>query len=417
MIFRNATVWAQNGFAKQDAIFDGEVLSFSNSQIAPVSASEMPVFSNCLILPGFCDVHVHLREPGFCYKETVASGTASAARGGYTAICSMPNLNPVPDTKAHLDVQLEAIQKDARIAVFPYGSLTVSEAGEEMADLDAMAADAIAFSDDGKGVQNEEMMRALMLRAKTLGKMVVAHCEDNSLLRGGYIHNGVYAAEHGHRGICSESEWGPIARDLRFAKETGCAYHVCHISTKESVDLIRAAKKEGVDVTCETAPHYLILCDEDLQEDGRFKMNPPLRSAADRAALIEGILDGTIDMIATDHAPHSAEEKARGLEKSAFGIVGLETAFPILYTEFVKTGKMTLARLVDLMCINPRKRFGIASDVGFTVWNVEKEYSIDPDDFATLGSATPFAGRRVFGENLLTVYNGSVVYSKNKMEE
>ena len=417
MIFRNATVWAQNGFAKQDAIFDGEVLSFSNPQIAPVSASEMPVFSNCLILPGFCDVHVHLREPGFCYKETVASGTASAARGGYTAICSMPNLNPVPDTKSHLDVQLEAIQKDARIAVFPYGSLTVSEAGEEMADLDAMAADAIAFSDDGKGVQNEEMMRALMLRAKTLGKMVVAHCEDNSLLRCGYIHNGVYAAEHGHRGICSESEWGPIARDLRLAKETGCAYHVCHISTKESVDLIRAAKKEGVDVTCETAPHYLILCDEDLQEDGRFKMNPPLRSAADRAALIEGILDGTIDMIATDHAPHSAEEKARGLEKSAFGIVGLETAFPILYTEFVKTGKMTLARLVDLMCINPRKRFGIASDVGFTVWNVEKEYSIDPDDFATLGRATPFAGRRVFGENLLTVYNGSVVYSKNKMEE
>ena len=417
MIFRNATVWTQKGFAKQDAILDGGVLSFSVSQIASVSVPEMPVFSNCLILPGFCDVHVHLREPGFCYKETVASGTASAARGGYTAVCSMPNLNPVPDSKEHLSVQLEAIKKDAKIAVYPYGSLTVNEAGAVMADLDGMAPDAIAFSDDGRGVQDENMMRDLMLRAKRLGKLVVAHCEDNSLLHGGYIHDGVYAKEHGHRGICSESEWGPIARDLKLAKETGCAYHVCHISTKESVELIRAAKAEGVDVTCETAPHYLVLCDEDLQEEGRFKMNPPLRSASDRDALIEGILDGTIDMIATDHAPHSAEEKAKGLEKSAFGIVGLETAFPIMYTEFVKTGKMTLEHLVELMCWGPRRRFGITSDAGFTVWNVEKEYYINPEEFATLGRATPFAERAVFGENLLTVYNGSVVYSKNKMEE
>ena len=417
MIFRNATVWTQNGFAKQDAIFDGSVLSFSVSQNAAVSECVMPVFSNCLILPGFCDVHVHLREPGFCYKETVASGTASAACGGYTAVCSMPNLNPVPDSKEHLNVQLEAIKKDAKIAVYPYGALTVNEAGAVMADLDGMAPDAIAFSDDGRGVQDENMMRDLMLRAKRLGKLVVAHCEDNSLLHGGYIHDGVYAKEHGHRGICSESEWGPIARDLALAKETGCAYHVCHISTKESVALIRAAKAEGVNVTCETAPHYLVLCDEDLQEEGRFKMNPPLRSASDRDALIEGILDGTIDMIATDHAPHSAEEKAKGLEKSAFGIVGLETAFPIMYTEFVKTGKMTLERLVELMCWGPRRRFGITSDAGFTVWNVEKEYSINPEEFATLGRATPFAERAVFGENLLTVYNGSVVYSKNKMEE
>ena len=417
MIFPNAMVWAQNGFAKQDAIFDGSVLSFSVSQNASVSVSDMPVFSNCLILPGFCDVHVHLREPGFCYKETVASGTASAARGGFTAVCSMPNLNPVPDSKEHLQVQLDAIKKDAKIAVYPYGALTVNEAGEVMADLDGMAPDAIAFSDDGRGVQDENMMRDLMLRAKTLGKMVVAHCEDNSLLRGGYIHDGVYAAEHGHRGICSESEWGPIARDLKLAKETGCAYHVCHISTKESVELIRAAKAEGVDVTCETAPHYLVLCDEDLQEEGRFKMNPPLRSAADRDALIEGILDGTIDMIATDHAPHSQEEKARGLEKSAFGIVGLETAFPIMYTDFVKTGKMTLERLVDLMCLNPRRRFGITSDAGYTVWNVETEYSVNPEEFATLGRATPFEGRRVFGENLLTVLGGSIVYKKNTEEE
>ena len=417
MIFRNATVWTQNGFAKQDAIFDGSVLSFSVSQNAAVSVPEMPVFSNCLILPGFCDVHVHLREPGFCYKETVASGTASAARGGFTAVCSMPNLNPVPDSKEHLQVQLDAIKKDAKVAVYPYGSLTVNEAGAVMADLDGMAPDVIAFSDDGRGVQDENMMRDLMLRAKTLGKMVVAHCEDNSLLRGGYIHDGVYAEEHNHRGICSESEWGPIARDLALAKETGCAYHVCHISTKESVELIRAAKAEGVDVTCETAPHYLVLCDEDLCEEGRFKMNPPLRSAADRDALIEGILDGTIDMIATDHAPHSQEEKAKGLEKSAFGIVGLETAFPIMYTEFVKSGKMTLKRLVDLMCWGPRRRFGITSDAGYTVWNVGKEYSVNPDDFATLGRATPFAGRRVFGENLLTVYNGSIVYKSNIEEE
>ena len=417
MIFRNAMVWTQNGFEKQDAIFDGSVLSFSVSQNASVSVPEMPVFSNCLILPGFCDVHVHLREPGFCYKETVASGTASAARGGFTAVCSMPNLNPVPDSKEHLQVQLEAIKKDAKVAVYPYGSLTVNEAGAVMADLDGMAPDVIAFSDDGRGVQDENMMRDLMLRAKRLGKLVVAHCEDNSLLHGGYIHDGVYAEEHNHRGICSESEWGPIARDLKLAKETGCAYHVCHISTKESVELIRAAKAEGVDVTCETAPHYLVLCDEDLCEEGRFKMNPPLRSAADRDALIEGILDGTIDMIATDHAPHSQEEKAKGLEKSAFGIVGLETAFPIMYTEFVKSGKMTLERLVDLMCNNPRRRFGITSDAGYTVWNVEKEYSVNPDDFATLGRATPFAGRRVFGENLLTVLGGSVVYKKNTEEE
>lgn len=417
MIFRNATVWTQKGLVEQNAILDGGVLSFSNSQIASVAASEMPVFSNCLILPGFCDVHVHLREPGFCYKETIASGTASAARGGYTAVCSMPNLNPVPDSKEHLRVQLDAIEKDAKIAVYPYGSLTVGQMGAVMADLDGMAQDAIAFSDDGKGVQDENMMRDLMLRAKRLGKMVVAHCEDNSLLRGGYIHDGVYAAEHNHRGICSESEWGPIARDLKLAKETGCAYHVCHISTKESVALIRAAKAEGVDVTCETAPHYLVLCDEDLQEEGRFKMNPPLRSSADRDALIEGILDGTIDMIATDHAPHSQEEKSRGLEKSAFGIVGLETAFPIMYTEFVKTGKMTLERLVELMCINPRKRFGITSDSGYTVWSVEKEYAVNPEEFASMGHATPFAGRAVFGENLLTVYNGSIVYSKKNMEE
>ena len=411
MIFRNATVWTQNGFAKQDAIFDGSVLSFSVSQNAAVSECVMPVFSNCLILPGFCDVHVHLREPGFCYKETVASGTASAARGGYTAICSMPNLNPVPDSKEHLSVQLEAIKKDAKIAVYPYGALTVSEAGAVMADLDGMAPDAIAFSDDGRGVQDEQMMRDLMLRAKRLGKMVVAHCEDNSLLRGGYIHDGVYAAEHGHRGICSESEWGPIARDLALAKETGCAYHVCHISTKESVDLIRAAKREGVNVTCETAPHYLVLCDEDLQEDGKFKMNPPLRSASDRDALIEGILDGTIDMIATDHAPHSAEEKAKGLEKSAMGVVGLETAFPVLYTYLVKPGIVSLERIIEMLTRAPRERFGIPTgEQSFTVWQCNDAYTVDPENFSTMGRATPFAGHELLGTCITTIHGGNIVW-------
>ncbi|MBQ7335131.1 MAG: dihydroorotase [Clostridia bacterium] len=412
MIFRNATVWKQNQMMKQDVAFENGMLHFSDSDTASVS-SDSTVISDCLILPGFCDVHVHFREPGFCYKETIASGTASAVRGGYTAVCTMPNLNPVPDSKQHLNVQLQAIRKDASIAVLPYGALTVGEAGEVEADLEGMAADAVAFSDDGKGVQSEDMMRALMLRAKKLGKMVVAHCEDNSLLHGGYIHDGAYAKAHGHRGICSESEWRPIARDLKLAEETGCAYHVCHISAKESVELIRQAKARGVNVTCETAPHYLVMSDADLQEHGRFKMNPPLRDESDRAALMEGILDGTIDMIATDHAPHSAEEKSRGLEKSAFGVVGLETAFPVLYTELVKTGILSLEKLVELMSVNPRRRFGITSDAGYTVWDVSREYPIDPAAFASMGRATPFEGRRVCGENLFTVYNGNIVYRKN----
>ena len=414
MIFRNATVWTQNGFAKQDAIFDGRVLSFSNSKIAAVSAFEMPVFSNCLILPGFCDVHVHLREPGFCYKETVASGTASAARGGYTAICSMPNLNPVPDSKEHLDVQLAAIRKDAKIAVYPYGSLTVSEAGEEMADLDGMAGDAIAFSDDGKGVQNEEMMRNLMLRAKKLGKLVVAHCEDNSLLRGGYIHDGEYAKARGHRGICSESEWGPIARDLKLVKETGCAYHICHVSTKESVELIRRAKAEGIDVTAETAPHYILLDDSSLEEDGRFKMNPPLRGKEDREALLRGVLDGTIDMIATDHAPHSTEEKSRGLEGSAMGIVGIECAFSLLYTKLVMTGVMSMEKLMELLVYNPRRRFGIADEGSFTVFATDEELEISADDFISKGKSTPFLGEKIHGECVLTVAKGKIAYANEK---
>ena len=367
---------------------------------------------HCFLFPGFVDVHVHLREPGFLYKETIATGTAACARGGYSDVCAMPNLNPVPDSPEHLAPQLEAIKKDACIRVYPYGSITVEEKGEVLADLAGMAKDVIAFSDDGRGVQDENLMRQAMLKCKELGKILVAHCEDNSLLRGGYIHDGEYAAAHGHRGICSESEWGPIARDLKLVRETGCAYHVCHISTKESVELIRQAKKEGLDVTCETGPHYILLSDKDLQEDGRFKMNPPLRSESDRLAILEGILDGTIDMIATDHAPHSADEKSRGLEKSAMGVVGIETAFPLLYTYLVKPGLITLERLVELMAVAPRRRFGIPETSDFSVWDLSKEYTIDPEDFVSKGRATPFAGWKVSGENLMTIVGGKIVWQK-----
>ena len=363
-----------------------------------------------IAFPGFCDVHVHFREPGFSYKETIRSGCAAAARGGYTAVCTMPNLSPVPDSGENLKVQTDLIKRDAFIHVLPYGAITVDEKGEELSDLEAMAPDVVAFSDDGRGVQNDDMMLEAMRRAKALGKMIVAHCEVNSLLHGGYIHDGEYARAHGHRGICSESEYAQIERDLKLVRETGCAYHVCHISAKESVELIRRAKAEGLDVSCETAPHYLLLDDSMLQEEGRFKMNPPIRDKADREALIRGILDGTIDMIATDHAPHSAGEKSRGLEKSAFGIVGLETAFPLLYTGLVKTGIISLEKLVELLSIRPRQRFRIPLGNDFCLWDLESNYIIDPERFASLGRATPFAGMSVQGRCVLTAYQGRAVY-------
>ena len=362
-------------------------------------------------LPGFCDVHVHLREPGFSYKETIRSGTQAAARGGYTAVCTMPNLNPVPDSPEHLAIQEEIIARDAVIAVYPYAAITVKQMGEELVPMEALADRVIAFSDDGKGIQSRDRMREAMLRAGKLNKLIVAHCEDNSLLRGGYIHDGWYAKEHGHRGICSESEWGQIARDLELAKETGCGYHVCHISCRESVEVIRKAKADGVNVTCETAPHYLLLSEDDLQEEGRFKMNPPLRSKADRDALLQGIQDGTIDVIATDHAPHSAEEKAKGLEKSAFGIVGIETAFPLLYTNLVKKGIITMERLLELIVYAPRKRFGIPlSENDYSLWDLETETVIDSKQFLSKGKATPFDGWKVYGTCLKTVANGRTVY-------
>ncbi len=366
--------------------------------------------SEYVILPGFCDVHVHFREPGYFYKETILSGSMAAARGGYTSVCTMPNLNPVPDSAENLKLQTDIIKRDAVIDVYPYAAITVGQRGTNLSDMQSLANECIAFSDDGRGVQDSELMKAAMLQAKSLGKMIVAHCEDNSLLFGGYIHKGKYAEQHSHRGISSESEWKQIERDIKLADETRCPYHVCHISTKESVSLIRDAKKSGVDITCETGPHYLIFDENNLIEDGRFKMNPPLRSKEDKIALIEGVIDGTIDMIATDHAPHSAEEKSKGLEKSAFGIVGLETAFPAMYTHLVKQNIISIEQLMRLMAINPRKRFGISFGKDFSIWDLNKRIIVNPSEFLSKGRSTPFEGMSLFGKCLLTVHNGKTVY-------
>ena len=394
----------ETALSKKSAISVADVV-FS-SDLSRFDSSKYTIF------PGFCDVHVHFREPGFSYKETIKTGSLAAARGGYTAVCTMPNLNPVPDSVENLNLQRMIIEQDACIHVYPYGAITVGEKGEVLADIEGMAPYVCDFSDDGRGVQRDEMMKEAMIRAKAQNKMIVAHCEVNDLLRGGYIHDGEYAKLHGHRGICSESEWAQIARDIELIRETGCAYHVCHISTKESVDIIRKAKAEGLNITCETGPHYLVMNDMMLQENGRFKMNPPIRSEEDRKALLEGILDGTIDMLATDHAPHSAEEKSRGLEKSVFGIVGLETAFPIMYTYLVKPGIMPMERLMEVMVDAPRKRFNIPLGNDFTVWDLEAEYEIDPEEFASLGKATTFNGWKVNGRCKATVCDGKVVYSE-----
>ena len=413
-LFRNADVYTMGEIKKQTMLLDGASLSVFTGDVSLV---DCPIYDNIAVFPGFCDVHVHFREPGFFYKETIASGSRAAARGGYTAVCTMPNLVPPPDCPENLKIQTDIIERDAVIATLPYGTITKGQAGEELSDMEGMKDTVIGYSDDGKGIQTEELMRGAMEKARSLGKMIVAHCEDNSLLRGGYIHDGEYARIHGHRGICSESEFGQIARDLELVKETGCKYHVCHISTKESVDVIRRAKAEGVDVTCETGPHYLTMCDLDIGEDGRFKMNPPIRSARDRDALVEGIKDGTVDMIATDHAPHSWEEKSRGLEKSNMGVVGIETAFSISYTYLVKTGMITLERLIELLSVKPRERFCITSDVGFTVFDLGDEYEINPEDFVSMGKSTPFDGWRVCGRCLATVYDGKVVYASERLGE
>ena len=407
-IFKDATIYENGAMQKKSVSFENA--SFSVSSVVADGGVSVAYTNRVLILPGFCDVHVHFREPGFSYKEDMRSGSMAAARGGYTAVCTMPNLNPTPDSDENLAIQEAAIKEKANIAVYPYGTITKGELGKEFSDMEAIAPRVIAFSDDGKGVQDAPMMEEAMLRAKAMGKIIAAHCEVNDLLFGGYIHDGAYAKAHGHKGICSESEWKQIERDIELAAKTGVKYHVCHISTKESVSLIRDAKKSGVDITCETGPHYLVLDDSFLEEDGRFKMNPPLRAKEDKEALLEGLLDGTIDMIATDHAPHSAEEKGRGLAKSAMGVVGLETAFPVLYTDLVKTGILPIEKLVELMSTAPRKRFGITSDAGYCVWDIDEEYEIDPTAFLSMGRSSPFTGKKVFGKCLMTVYGGKTVW-------
>lgn len=412
LLLKQVSVLSEGKWEERSVLVEkGRIVSLSSPQVTDAQVMEL---NHGFLFPGFVDVHVHLREPGFSYKETVATGTQAAARGGYTSVCPMPNLNPVPDSLEHLRPELEAIERDALVRVHPYGAITVGEKGETLAALEEMAPHVVAFSDDGKGVQDPEKMKEAMGRAKALGKVIVAHCEDERLLNGGYIHDGAYAAAHGHRGNPSASEWKQVERDLALVRETGCAYHVCHVSTKETVALIRSAKTEGLDVTCETTPHYLVFNDAMLQEDGRFKMNPPIRGEEDRQALIEGLLDGTVDMIATDHAPHSAEEKSRGLEKSLFGIVGLETAFPVLYTHLVKPGILTLDKLIELMSTNPAKRFGIPREEGadFTVFDLDANYTIDPSEFRSMGKSSPFAGQEVFGRCLLTVCGGEIVWQE-----
>ncbi len=416
-----AFVYRKDGFYPCDVtVDDGRIVSISRH--VPVSDSlfadsSVVDMAGLFLFPGFVDVHVHLREPGFSYKETVATGTAAAARGGVTSLCTMPNLDPPPDNAEHLALQQAIIDRDAVVHVYPMGTLTAGRMGKSVAPLAEMTG-AIAFSDDGSGVQTDDVMRQAMTEAKRLGKIVAAHCEVNALLNGGYIHDGDYAAAHGHRGICSESEWGQIKRDLDLVRETGVAYHVCHISTAESVAIIREARAKGVKVTCETAPHYLTMCDGDLQEEGRFKMNPPLRSKADREALVEGILDGTIECIATDHAPHTAEEKSKGLRGSAMGIVGLETAFGVMYTHFVRTGKISLARLFELMCENPRRIFRLGGGMrerekaNIAIFDLDTEYTVNPDEFLSMGKATPFEGWKLYGRCVHTLYRGETVWQQ-----
>ena len=421
-LLQNAQILSSGGvFRAADVLLSGGRIVSIGDRISCHADAVSIDLHKAVLFPGFVDVHVHLREPGFSYKETIRTGTLAAAHGGFAHVAAMPNLDPVPDCAAALAVQRAIIEKDALVHVHPYGAVSVGEKGERLADLEGLAPGVIAFSDDGRGVQSESLMREAMTRCHALGKILAAHCEDNSLLHGGYIHDGAYARAHGHRGICSESEWGPIARDLRLAEQTGCAYHVCHVSTKESVALIRAAKRRGVDVTCETAPHYLTFTDEDLQEDGRFKMNPPLRAREDRDALIEGLLDGTIDMLVTDHAPHSREEKARGLEKSAMGVVGLETSFAASYTALVQTGILPLEKLVDLMHGAPMRRFGCGTELAegqpadLTAFDLTKTYTVDPETFLTMGRATPFAGHALTGVCKLTMIGGEPVWKEETL--
>ena len=417
-IFTHAKVYTEGRFVETTlTIEDDRIVALGEE---PTGEEREIDLKGRYLVPGLVDVHVHLREPGFEKKETVATGTAAAAHGGYTLVCSMPNLNPAPDSMANLQLQLDAVERDAVVKVIPYGCITKGQKGHgEPADMEAMAPQVVGFSDDGRGVQADEDMLRAMQEAKRLGKPIVAHCEVNELLKGGYIHDGEYARAHGHRGICSESEWVQVERDIELVRQTGCQYHVCHVSTKESVELVRKAKAEGLQVSCETGPHYLVFTDADLQEEGRWKMNPPIRSAEDRAALLAGVVDGTIEVLATDHAPHTADEKGRGLEKSAMGIVGLECAFGVLYTHLVEKGVISLEKLIDLMSTNPRRLFGFGGGIAvgekadLTVLDLEERYTIDPEQFLSKGKATPFAGHEVKGRAVMTWVDGVAVYTEN----
>lgn len=416
MILRGGTVYTAGGFVRADILVREERIAAVGDVDAP--DAETVDVSGRYVVPGFIDVHVHFREPGFSYKETIASGSRAAAHGGYTTVCPMPNLIPAPDTREHLEQELAVICRDAVVKTIPYGTITMGQTGGgELSDMEGMAPCVVGFSDDGRGVQAGDLMEAAMKRAKALGKPIVAHCEVNELLNGGYIHDGEYAAAHGHKGICSESEWRQVERDIELVRKTGCQYHVCHVSTRESVELVRRAKAEGLRVSCETGPHYLVMTDADLREEGRFKMNPPIRSTADRDALIRGIQDGTIDVIATDHAPHSEKEKSRGLAGSAFGIVGLETSFPVLYTRLVRTGVISLERLVELMSVLPGRLFGLGGELAaghpadLAVLDLDQEWTIDPEKFMSMGHATPFAGWTVYGRAVMTLVDGKAVWN------
>lgn len=418
ILIKSVFCYREHGFEKLDILIKDSKINALGTSISDDGVDIVFNAQDKYLVPGFVDVHVHLREPGFSYKETIRTGTMAAAAGGYTAVCAMPNVNPVPDTPDNIKIQTDIIKNDALINVYPFASITMGRLGRgELVDFEALKDVAVGFSDDGTGVQSKDDMKRAMIECARLGKIISAHCEVNDLLRGGYIHDGEYCKAHNHKGICSASEYEQIERDCRLAKETGVQYHVCHISTKESVEIIRQAKADGVNVTCETGPHYLTMCDMDLQEDGRFKMNPPLRSCEDRDELINGLLDGTIDVIATDHAPHSAEEKSKGLAKSAMGVVGLETAFGILYTKLVKNGVITLEKLIDLMSIKPRKIFSLEGgkiEVGETadlaLLDLNKEWIVNPQDFKSMGKATPFEGWRLTGKNVLTICKGEIVY-------
>ena len=414
LVFENAVYYTAEGFRKGTVtVSDGKVF------LSPAVSVTEDEIDGKVILPGLADAHVHLREPGFFYKESIATGSESGARAGYTALFAMPNLSPVPDSLPHLREEQDAISRTAKTGVYPYAALTVGERGEELSAIEELAPHVIGFSDDGRGVQSEALMREAMLRVKACGKVIAAHCEVNDLLRGGYIHDGAYARTHGHKGICSESEWKMVERDVALAEETGVSYHVCHVSAKESVEIIRRAKARGVDVTCETAPHYLLLTEDDLEEDGRFKMNPPIRTAEDMAALVEGLADGTVDMVATDHAPHSDEEKSRGLAGSLMGVIGLEFAFPVLYTGLVATGRISLHRLVEAMSAAPLARFGLpggdirdGAPADLAVFDLSREWTVRGRDSASKGSSTPFEGMKVRSKNTMTILNGEIIWKE-----